>query len=388
MADRPSYMPYGGLPVSLPRPSPWTAEFPDRELEGRFRSERSRGMRGTFLVVLALILAMLGALVSLDLSRLEAEWLSLALGLRGIFAVMLVAAAVSVWRWPERLLTVAPLTGIGVTLLTLALTFVYGLEHSNPALDVSQFAFVGVVFVLLLPNTGRWRWGLTVVLLLATWGVVLGSAAGAEEAEARLAGLFVSFVLLALLAIAHREDTLRHWQFAAMDRLVRMSTTDPLTGVANRRGFFDAAEAARHRTRLEGEPLTVVLLDLDHFKGVNDRHGHAVGDELLRRVARVLIDALKPGETLARLGGEEFGVLLPGVPLERAEKRAQGLRSEVEALCVQSGNAVVRMTASVGVAAWMPEESIDAVLARADLGMYEAKAEGRNCVRVQADDAA
>ena len=388
MADRPSYMPYGGLPVSLPRPSPWTAEFPDRELEGRFRSERSRGMRGTFLVVLAVILAVLLALIPMDLARLEGGWLVTALGLRALFAAVLLTGAVAIWRWPDHLLALAPLVGIGVATLTVGLSGVYGQGNAMSVLDISQFVFIGVVFVLLLPNTGRWRWVLTGVLLLATWGVVMMDEGDAADSRVHLAALFVSGVLLALLAIAHREDVLRRWQFVALDRLVRMSTTDPLTGVANRRGFFDAAEAARHRTRLEGEPLTVVLLDLDHFKGVNDRHGHAVGDEVLRSVARVLRDTLRPGETLARLGGEEFGVLLPGVPLERAEKRAQGLRSEVETLCVQSGYAVVRMTASVGVAAWMPEESIDAVLARADLGMYEAKAEGRNCVRVQADDAA
>ncbi|WP_110619833.1 GGDEF domain-containing protein [Thioalkalivibrio sp. ALE21] len=388
MADHRGYMTHGHLPVPLPRPSPWTAAFADDALEARFRSERSRGMRVTFLVVLALILAMLAALVPLDLAQLEGGWLEVAFVLRGVFAAMLLGAALSVWRWPEGLLTIAPLTGLGVALLTLALTFVHGLEHSSPVLDTSQFAFVGMVFVLLLPNTGRWRWGLTGVLLLATWAVALGKTDDVQGSEAHLAGLFVSFVLLVLLAIAHREDVLRHWQFAALDRLVRMSTTDPLTGVANRRGFFDAAEAARHRALLEEEPLTVVLLDLDHFKGVNDRHGHAVGDEVLRSVARVLRDTLKPGETLARLGGEEFGVLLPGMSLEQAEKRAQGLRSEVQALCVQSGSAVVRMTASVGVAAWMPEESIDAALGRADLGMYEAKSAGRNCVRAAAGDAA
>lgn len=381
MTDHPRHTLHGSLPVSLPQPSRWTGGFADEELEARFRSERSCAMRRTFLVVLALILVMLAALVPLDLTRLEDEGLGAALALRAVFAGLLVTAAVMVWRRPERLMNVAPGTGVGVTILTVALTFVYGLEHANPVLDISQFAFIGLVFVLLLPNTGRWRWALTGILLLAVWVVAYGKTDAGTGAEAELAGLFVSGVLLALLAIAHREDVLRRWQFAAIDRLMRMSTADPLTGVSNRRGFFDAAEAARHRTRLADEPLSVVLLDLDFFKRVNDQYGHAVGDDVLRRVARVLGDALKPGETLARLGGEEFAVLLPGLSLERAERRAHALRAEVEALCIRSGDRVVRMTASVGVACWMPEESIDAALARADLAMYEAKADGRNCVR-------
>jgi diguanylate cyclase (GGDEF)-like protein len=162
-----------------------------------------------------------------------------------------------------------------------------------------------------------------------------------------------------------------------MERLLAQSRLDELTGVANRRGMLAALGRAFARATRSGHPLALLMVDIDHFKDVNDRHGHAGGDAALVRVARLLVDGVRLGDTVARWGGEEFCVLLPRCDEEGALHLAERLRAAV----ADSGEPAV--TISVGVALVEPaRETPSQALVRADRALYKAKREGRDRVVV------
>ncbi len=165
-------------------------------------------------------------------------------------------------------------------------------------------------------------------------------------------------------------------------RLAREASTDPLTGCANRRRFLELARQEIVRVRRYGGSLSVLALDLDHFKKVNDRHGHHVGDLALQMLVQVCHATLREEDTVGRLGGEEFAILLPQTPAERAVEVAERVRRAVEAARVDlEPDPSVRFTTSVGVASLeAADKDIDALLGRADRALYQAKESGRNRV--------
>jgi diguanylate cyclase len=167
------------------------------------------------------------------------------------------------------------------------------------------------------------------------------------------------------------------------ESLQALSGLDFLTGLPNRRSMMEALTAEQVRAQRSGEPLTVLMCDVDHFKVVNDTHGHAVGDEVLRTLGRALHDALRRYDQCARWGGEEFLVLLPDTELQGAREVAEKLRREAGGISVEAAGGVrVTVTLSVGVAQLDAGESVDSVLRRADVAMYDAKHAGRDRVGV------
>ncbi|WP_374601441.1 GGDEF domain-containing protein [Arenimonas sp.] len=170
------------------------------------------------------------------------------------------------------------------------------------------------------------------------------------------------------------------------DQYERLSRIDPLTGVANRRSFSGALEHHVGEARRSGRPLAMLVLDLDHFKRVNDELGHDAGDACLVRFADRMREMLGvPGSHLARLGGEEFGVLLPGHDAQAAAALAEAMRASLVQRPLQLREGPLALTVSIGVAVLHPEagEGGDELYRAADHAMYRAKAEGRNLVRVE-----
>lgn len=162
--------------------------------------------------------------------------------------------------------------------------------------------------------------------------------------------------------------------------LLEMSQRDPLTEVANRRCFDVRASTEFSRARRFGRDLSFAMLDIDHFKRINDRWGHATGDRVLKKLCEVVQSELREVDLLARVGGEEFAVLIPDTGLEGAFQLAERLRQCLITQELAEGGDIIRFTASFGVAALGPEDqSPDNVLKRADVALYEAKAAGRNC---------
>lgn len=195
------------------------------------------------------------------------------------------------------------------------------------------------------------------------------------------ARLGIAMLVLGPLVVACVSQANR----SLLARLAHQATIDHLTGVLTRSAFTRRANALldSRQQHTQELPLTLMMLDIDHFKAINDRHGHAVGDQVLRQFARTLQDQLHDGELLARLGGEEFVVLLPGLAPERATFTAERLRRAVQDLHVVQSDARLQITVSIGLdgcAAGVPAPSLDELLARADQALYRAKAHGRNRV--------
>lgn len=160
--------------------------------------------------------------------------------------------------------------------------------------------------------------------------------------------------------------------------------TDPLSGLLNRRGFETAAEAMLQQTTSTGLPVSLFLADLDHFKSINDNHGHHIGDRVIASFASVLRQVLGDGHLIGRVGGEEFAVMMRGTKAEAAELAAEGVRIafSVAPTPGKSLGASRRLTSSFGVAERRPGEGYSELLARADVALYEAKKAGRDCVRL------
>lgn len=167
----------------------------------------------------------------------------------------------------------------------------------------------------------------------------------------------------------------------ATEALRRSVSCDHLTGLANRRAFFDGAELELQRWKRAPRPLSVVMIDADHFKRINDMHGHAAGDAVLRHLAAGMSATFRAIDIVARLGGEEFVALLPGTTVEGAEAVALRLCRSIAAQSVEVDGTPIRYTVSMGIATMEDGvEDINALIRRADVAMYAAKSNGRNRV--------
>lgn len=164
------------------------------------------------------------------------------------------------------------------------------------------------------------------------------------------------------------------------NRLTDIAHSDGLTRVLNRTGFRALAVRQVQRCRRDRKPISVLLLDLDHFKRINDSHGHEAGDRLLCAFADTVSEMIRPGDLLARYGGEEFCVLLPGASLADAQAVAERLREGFASVRLRSGDADYGATVSIGVAQFLGGEMIDEAVSRADRALYQAKHRGRNRV--------
>jgi diguanylate cyclase (GGDEF)-like protein len=183
---------------------------------------------------------------------------------------------------------------------------------------------------------------------------------------------FAAFARFAEVALA---------QIDARRRLCQVADTDPLTGQHNRRAMSELLEQLHQQAGHSHSRLSVVMLDIDHFKAINDRFGHQAGDKVLQEVARCLKMQLRAEDHLARWGGEEFLAVLPGADAESVRRVTERLRQGVESLRVRVGNTEVGVTCSLGVASCGPRmASLDRLIREADSALYRAKRGGRNRV--------
>lgn len=214
--------------------------------------------------------------------------------------------------------------------------------------------------------------GGTLATMLSVWGGLPWNEATFHAIDV---GIMVEATLLAL-ALAAR---LRH-QEQAREQAERLARLDPLTGLYNRRAFFELAHDRMEAARRRGSPVCVVMLDVDHFKAINDRFGHDAGDLALAAVGEVLRHLGQADDLVARWGGEEFLMLLPGVSLQAGEHRAEQARQGVMHLQLHHRGAPVAVTASLGVAGGEADASLESLIAAADAALYAAKQAGRNRV--------
>ncbi|OOC09502.1 GGDEF domain-containing protein [Thioalkalivibrio halophilus] len=307
------------------------------------------------------------------------------------FAAVLAGLLVVLWRqW----LTLEHLEGLMVLVasalilgrLAWHMHFAAGIEQQLMVLVGGHFWAVGLLvagaFVMLDRRRGMIA-GIVILgisILLTVTGALREYMAAAPPAAETLMYLvrvhvFLGLLLALLAAVAGMRDQLQRALLRA-EILHDWATTDPLTGLANRR----AAEAGLEReiayARRYGQPMSVIIADLDHFKDVNDTHGHAHGDRVLREVTARLQARVRDSDLTARWGGEELLVVAPGIDLREATALAERCRRAL----AEEPVAGLGITATLGVAEFTPEDDRDSLLARADRQLYAGKAAGRNRV--------
>lgn len=264
----------------------------------------------------------------------------------------------------------------GVMMLAMAL----------PGTSASVFVWIFVVPLLSYLLLGRrWGFGLSLTVLPPALAVYVTTHYAFTELVSPAPLLNVVFCAIAIWAFSHvyeisRERSQRH--------LLEMANTDPLTGLPNRARFREVFARERRRSERDGGRLSLLALDVDHFKRINDAYGHEVGDAVLVRLADLFRQRLRATDWICRLGGEEFCVIVPGAGIEQATAIAEDLRARVEAMPLGSGDGGIRTTISVGVAELNRDaESLDALYSVADKRLYEAKVAGRNRVVAGAERA-
>jgi diguanylate cyclase (GGDEF)-like protein len=292
-----------------------------------------------------------------------------------------------------------PLALVGVLLWIVACSI--GPIYARPEARAAVMAAIGIVYTLLAffelwrgRGDNVWRWPI-MVLLLAHAAVIpihiplSGALTHPDPSDVDLftfsifEGAFICISTAYLLGGLVKDQIATGYQ--------RASLTDPLTGVTNRRGFFQRGKRLLMRARLAREPMALIMFDLDQFKRINDRYGHSVGDEVLTAFCKVATTHLRPNDLFGRIGGEEFASLLPDTGLEDAVWLADRTRAAIEAASYDVGEHSIHATVSVGVA-FSNDATADltALLQAADDALYRAKNAGRNCVEtssVAADSA-
>lgn len=215
--------------------------------------------------------------------------------------------------------------------------------------------------------------------LLLTHGVALMTSADVSVASPMQWSLFL--IVYATTLLSSFAFLIMQQEHASAEAQ-RLATIDSLTGVFNRRTFFELAEREFARAQRSSVPVSLLLLDLDHFKQINDTHGHLAGDRVLVAFAHLLQECVRQEDLLMRYGGEEFGILLYNVDDAAARQLAERIRAQTEQAPIIINGGTIMLTVSIGIATRRNSDttSIDLLLARADEALYLAKRRGRNCV--------
>ncbi len=240
------------------------------------------------------------------------------------------------------------------------------------------FVNVPGVFILLGPRAGWFITGFTVVGLQLSNAHMPAPYSGNAMATASL-----SLVYLGVFFHVYGTRSLSY--FVRMrdynQQLLQRASHDMLTGVLNARAYYATCEQHIQIARRARQPYAVLFVDLDHFKSVNDQHGHAAGDVVLKAVAQCLGASIRQSDALGRIGGEEFSVFMPNTPRAGALQLAESLRQAIESCNPSTGELTLRITASIGVAVCeQAAEDMHAIQQKADQAMYVAKSRGRNRV--------
>ena len=273
--------------------------------------------------------------------------------------------------------TIALTLAGGVVLFTAITTRL----HAQPALLLGGYMFFSLAVLLICQGFSA-EFGVACAIgtgampHILTW---LGFTPGFQQLEyAMLIWPAVGMSCVALVALGHNYGVLYDTRL----RLELVSALDPLTETANRRLFMPLLEKEIARSKRFGHPLSLLMIDIDWFKKVNDEHGHPVGDIVLQQFADTCRAAIRESDTLARLGGDEFGVLLPETDKAGALALAEAVRSTIEmSPALGQGGHTVPYTVSVGAVQALPSDFHGAsLIGRADAALYEAKQSGRNRV--------
>ncbi len=246
----------------------------------------------------------------------------------------------------------------------------------STATDFTQAFLYSLALILVYPVKRTWAVGFVTVLGIGF--TVLGKLFE-EDPEPGLGGMLNRGT--AILALAAFGFLL--WRIINVERsLFRLSTSDPLTGALNRRHFMALMERELRRADRYGARFALLMLDIDHFKRINDTFGHQIGDEAIRRLAQTCLGHLRPSDYLCRYGGEEFIIALTHTEDAGARIVAERIRDAVAKLEIATERQPLRFTVSIGVSNFAPRVRLEQLIECADQALYAAKSGGRNQVQV------
>ena len=358
--------------------------FSPPELEEEYRDARFDEYRSFSLRV-----GVAGALLTLGLWL--RDFADDPIGAHGTMQIRLLMAAgvllyvATLWRRASRGLTL--LAGyVAIVVIESVLLVVWGRLAGGYAAGFPGYMYLYLLTPLMvMPFTPR-----EVVPALVLIGLVpnLQAAFGLAPGFPLLSFNVLVWPACAIVAFSLYEfDRVVRRLFVIQRQVSEQALKDPLTQLGNRRYFEERANAVLARVRRRARPVSLLMIDIDHFKTINDHYGHPAGDDVLRALARSLLASLRAGDVCGRLGGEEFAVVLPDEDLEGAAASAERLRATVERLDVgaQTPHGRIGFSVSIGVAARPQDgDTLGALLERADVRLYRAKEAGRN--RVVASD--
>ncbi len=245
--------------------------------------------------------------------------------------------------------------------------------------------FKGTVFSRMMKNERSYRY---TFLGLIAWVSICLLAAGWAELESGHVRMLSFAGLFGLIAAVGLSESLESQSRIRFAKLMASSTTDPLTGIRNRRFLDDEIERRLAQLRRQKTTVSLLMIDVDHFKQLNDTHGHLAGDKTLRNLAKLLDGTLRDMDLITRYGGEEFVAVLPGTDLHHAQLAGERIRSAIEQSYVPFESKEIKITISVGITEAIPVDTPDSFLDRADKALYEAKNSGRNrCCFLKAEEA-
>lgn len=381
--------------------SPWRGEFVSAGLEEQFQryvqARTAQQMRNSLFVAAGLFL--LFSLSDYALLGYGDRFLAL-LGVRLVVVFAALTLAFALVRRPALVnsaLAVNLVVFVGVT----AVILIVPLRPQTVGTQVPAVMVATIAVYLFFPNRIPWMVLLNLYLAIGFIAAVVAYAPIPAGTILTMTLLLV-FVNTVGLMTAARLSRLRREQYASLleereinqrlqeeiaerqrleEQLKHMARTDELTGLNTRRRFFELVEQELRRARRERTPLAVCMVDVDHFKTINDRHGHTVGDRALRALARRCREVLREADIIGRFGGEEFTIALPGTGVSQAREVAERLRAHVAAMEIPASPSPLRPTVTIGLAQVEPgERSVEPALNRADEALYHGKGAGRDCV--------
>ncbi len=382
------------------RISRWTAEFADSATEADFRKAIEAAWARATRIAMAVAALVFFAFTLTDylnmgtsqqyavvfLTRLGISLFGLAAAFYAKrFAVWLVNGTIPtvvVFTALCAFVLIAPYRGLtpgwlGMSMMTMLLgIYVFIPNRFSLSIALGLLGTAGFLWQVVLRYPMEWNFAMNYLLLLAVTNLLGGITV--YRVNWQLREQYISTLTLRE-ANTHLQHEIGTRQ-ALEARLRDIASLDDLTGIANRRQFFERAERELAAAQRRGQKLSLLLLDIDYFRQINDRYGHVRSDEVLRTLVRVCQGYLQEGEWLARFGGEELVAVLPRLVWAEAIRRAEDLRQAVEQAPTELADATLTFTISIGVAELRPDESLGMLLRRADAALNTAKAAGRNQV--------
>lgn len=268
---------------------------------------------------------------------------------------------------------------VRLMILAAAMSFVISSLTVYLRIFLAYMLSVGFTVVAFIASFGRGELGGTMLACVIVYMILLAAVAAINNRRIRKA-------VANHLAVERLSEELRVAlgnELKANQALSRSAITDELTGIINRRGVLNDLEIEIARCQRYGRPLTVLMIDIDHFKDINDSHGHASGDDALRSIVQSMTTVLREADVIGRFGGEEFLVLLPDLGGDGAIAAAQRLRERVETSELMLAERREKVTISIGVSFYKSNDTSSTLVARADKALYRAKANGRNRVEIE-----